>query len=347
MVKSGHPRSPKNLIGMIVSSLLRALLLATLLTAGAAGAVGLGEINLHSRTGEPLRAELPIQASGEALDIGCISLAPVPGADFPVITTARLRLLRLGQDYRLVITGRQPISEPIVVASIRIGCGFELQREYVLLPAPPLTSGSEEDAYDSPEPAPPRRKARPVAEASPNDDIDAQTRPPRKPRVARNAQQDNALSPSPLAKLSTGRDRVILGSAPDHLPPRQGSDPMAPFNEMDERLLKMETTLHLLNAEVDKLSSAAALGVESRAARQRLQELQALQPSAGLPRPPPLPAPTRQSHTLDGWIELLIGILIGGAVSATVAHVVSRRSGHDRQFTEAAPKIAKPRHATR
>lgn len=341
MVKSGHSRSPKNPTGMTVSSLLRALLLTTLLTAGAARAVGLGEINLHSRTGEPLRAELPIQASGERLDAGCISLAPVPGADFPVITAAKLRLIRLGQDYRLIITGSQPISEPIVVANVRIGCGFELQREYVLLPAPPLMSGGEGEDYPAPTPPPPRRKARPLAE-----DVDASVaEAPRKPRTARDTRKDNTAPTSPLAGLSTGRDRVILGSAPEGLQATSRSDPMAPLNDMDERLLKMETTLHLLNAEVDKLGAAVALGVESRAARQRLQELQALQPSAGPPKPPPSPQPTHRSHTLDSWIELLIGVLIGGAVSATVAHLVSRRSDRDRPFAEATPRIARPRHA--
>jgi hypothetical protein len=43
---------------------------------------------------------------------------------------------------------------------------------------------------------------------------------------------------------------------------------------MNERILKMETTLHLLNQEVDKLSTALSLGAESRAMRDQLHDLQ-------------------------------------------------------------------------
>lgn len=339
---------------MIVSKLLRILLLGTLLLSSTAGAIGLGEMNLQSRTGEPMRAELPILAAGESLDVGCITLATVPGADFPVITAAKLRLIRLGQDYRLIIIGSKAIGDPVFVVNIRIGCGFELQREYVLLPAPPLTPAYATHDNDTslPSPQPPRRQPRKTDDASPTDESgDPVVKPRRKTRPAGNEQSDSGYAPkpasrSPLSQLSTGRDRIILSAGPEELPPRGGSTPLAAANEVDERLLKMETTLHLLNAEVDKLGAAFALGAESRAARQKLEELQALQPAAGPLKAAPS-QPPRKSNTLDAWIELLIGVLLGGALSATVAHLASRRNDKSRPFDVPAPRIAKPRTTTK
>lgn len=335
---------------MIVSKLLRILLLGTLLVSGTARAVGLGEMNLQSRTGDPIRAELPIHAAGESLDVGCITLATVPGADFPVITAAKLQLIRLGQDYRLIILGSKAIGEPVFVINIRIGCGFELQREYVLLPAPPLTPAyaMHDDETSLPSAQPYRRQPRKTDNTRPTDEFgEPVVKPRRQIRPAGNEQSDHGSAPkpasrSPLGQLAKGRDRIILSAGPEELPHQVGSTPLAAANEVDERLLKMETTLHLLNAEVDKLSAAFALGAESRAARRKLQELQALQPAAGPLKAVP-PQPSRTSKTLDAWIELLIGVLLGGALSATVAHLASRRNDKGRPFDAPAPRIAKPR----
>lgn len=342
MLKSAHLRGFANITCMIVSTLLRIALLATLLTSGAATALGLGEIKLHSRMGEALRAVLPIHTAGESLGVECISLAPLPGADFPVVMGATLRLIHLGQDYRLIITGKQPLTEPIAVANIRIACGFELQREYVLLPAPPPVMDSADSGEALPTPPLARRKARQTADTSARADLDAPRKlPAQRSESTEHGTARKAAATSPLARLKTGRDRLILGSEPEDPAPTFAK---AQRNEMDERMLKMDTTLHLLNAEVEKLGSALALGAESRATRLRLQALQA-QPSIGLPKPPPAERPVRRNQTLDGWIELLVGILIGGAVSATVAHLASRPRSHTKPFAGVVTKIAKPRQA--
>jgi len=112
---------------------------AALLSTAPAWAIGFGDIVLHSRIGEPLRAEVPITAEAdESLETTCFSLAPMNGSDLPVISSAKTRLVREGDRYRLHITGSKPVSEPIFLIGLRAGCGIDLQRDYVLTPAEPL-----------------------------------------------------------------------------------------------------------------------------------------------------------------------------------------------------------------
>ncbi|NJD24990.1 MAG: hypothetical protein FIB06_06255 [Betaproteobacteria bacterium] len=112
---------------------------AALLPAAPAAAVGFGDIVLHSRVGEPLRAEVPILSEpGEEVASLCYSLAPLAGSDLPVISTARTRLVRSGNRNILQITGSKPVGEPIFLIGLRAGCGADLQRDYVLMPAEPV-----------------------------------------------------------------------------------------------------------------------------------------------------------------------------------------------------------------
>jgi hypothetical protein len=340
---------------MIALRLLRQGLLSAAIFSGAASAVGLGEINLHSRIGEALRADIPVLAGGETLDTACFSLGPVPNADFPVITAARTRLLRIGQDYRLILTGSKAIDEPVVVISLRAGCGMDLQREYVLLPAPPNSANDSEPSgvVSAPTSHDVSRRHAQAERFSENQaaDSDSPNRSAAKPRrddaePRAAAKPRKPLRRETLANIASGKDRIILGAALDDLPPPSAGTPLAAVNELDERILKMETTLHLLNQEVDKLSSAVTLGAESRAMREKLQGLQVQPATPGIQ--PDVPAatpqaPARATSSRDGWLELLFGLLLGGSVSAGVAHLVSRRQDKSRPFDAPPPYIAKPR----
>ncbi len=119
------------------------ILAAAMMAAHTASAVGLGDIILHSRIGEPLRAEIPINAEGDDnIDAACFSLAPLNGSDLPVVSNGKIKLLRDNGRQRLVITGNKPIMEPIALIGIRAGCGVSLQRDYVLMPSEPLVIAS-------------------------------------------------------------------------------------------------------------------------------------------------------------------------------------------------------------
>ena len=68
---------------------------AALLAALPAWGVGFGDIVMHSRIGEPLRAEVPIKTEpGENIESSCFSLATLDGSDLPVVSTAKTKLLR-------------------------------------------------------------------------------------------------------------------------------------------------------------------------------------------------------------------------------------------------------------
>lgn len=341
---------------MIASRLLRHGLLSAAIFSGTACAVGLGEITLHSRIGEALRADVPVLTGGETLDAACFSLGPVANADFPVITAARTRLVRISPDYRLIITGSKAIDEPVVIISLRAGCGLDLQRDYVLLPAPPQAATVNDIEPPSALAAPMPRQV-PRSRGSDEGfsetwaaDGDSPKQPAAKPRHARAPKPKTPLARDTLADISSGKDRVVLGAALDGLLPPSPDDALALANELDERFLKMETTLHLLNQEVDKLSTAMSLGAESRAMREKLQDMQAQQATPGL-----LPsaqaameeAPRRAKSSHDGWLELLFGLLLGGSVSAGVAHLVSRQQDKARTFDAPPPRIAKPRKPRR
>jgi len=123
---------------------------AALLSTTQVWAIGFGDIVLHSRIGEPLRAEVPINAEAdESLETTCFSLAPMNGSDLPVISSAKTKLVREGNRYRLHITGSKPVSEPIFLIGLRAGCGVDLQRDYVLTPAEPLVLSSPPPAAAS------------------------------------------------------------------------------------------------------------------------------------------------------------------------------------------------------
>lgn len=129
---------------MVNSRTLRlSALSAALLSATQGWAIGLGDIVLRSRVGEPLRAEVPINTEpGETIEASCFTLAPLDGSDLPVISAGRTKLIREGDRYRLLITGSKPVSEPIFLIGLRAGCGIDLQRDYVLMPPEPLVLAS-------------------------------------------------------------------------------------------------------------------------------------------------------------------------------------------------------------
>lgn len=377
------------------TKLFRLNALGLALVSGYAGAVGFGEIVLHSRVGEALRAEVPLLAgAGEPIETACFSLAPLPGSELPAVSNARIRLVRSGTAYRLLISGTRPIAEPIFVIGLRANCGVDLQRDYVLMPAapvmlaaadgeapppiastPPRKSGNyrEWQAHDGDtlasiaesqapdgaeqrrlllamkranpglapdEPLPegtsiriPNLRPRPTGERSAPPSSNAprpqhwqrEEAPPPRPKKPAKAE------PAP-SQTEKGGDRLVLGKPPEDLRPgEKATPPRASLNEMEERMLKLETTLQVLNQEIDKLNSALALTTEALAIQNKIQAAQSAPPAppapnaapavkAGVAAPPPV---DRSSQ--NNWLELLFSALAGGGVAAGMAHLLSRR----------------------
>jgi hypothetical protein len=308
-----------------------------------ANAIGFGEISLQSRIGEALMAEVPIISSSEAPMAACFSMVALRSADFPVVTAAKPRLIRRGQSYYLQLVGTKPISEPIFAIGVKAGCGYDIEREYVLMPEPPVelaqsvapvayatppstkigrssrwqARGGEtlEDIADAQSPATsaerqriletlkranpqldadmplaegtvvrlqaPKRSAQPrnAAAESPDQlasisDQEPKTRapaPPQKPRKEK---------PAPPIATGSNSDRLVLGAATENVEPRKaGNSGLAPSTlaETEERLLKLETTLHRLTQEMEKMDQAIDLATKAIEVQNRLQLAQAIQ----------------------------------------------------------------------
>jgi len=369
------------------SNLIRFSMLGATVFSGYASAIGFGDITLHSRIGEAIRAEVPVlAASGEALDTACFTLATLAGADLPVVTGARVRLIRNQNGYRLLITGHKPLAEPIFMLGLRANCGVDLQRDYVLMPeAPP----SQADV-----PAPPTSLAAPrapsgtrtwrasegetlesIAAALAGGDAAQQQRtlatlrranpgldaeevlaegtsvrlatPKRRPPppdaeiddAGRRTAQTYARAerPAPIVKkeappaidasrqrAENAGDRLVLGAPPADLKPGDKAAPQrAAISDMEERMLKLETTLHSLNQEVDKLNQALSLTTEALVAQNQLQLAQSAQPPtvAAAVATPPAPA----NSATGNWLELLLSALAGGSVAVGLAGWLGRR----------------------
>ncbi len=393
--------------------------LGTMLVSGGASAVGFGDIVLLSRIGEPLRAEVPILAgAGEAIEAACFSLASIRNSDLPVISSARFRLHRSGATAKLTITGIQPIAEPIFVIGLRANCGVDLQRDYVLMPSPPLML-AESAASAAPDvalaPAPVKKTrnfrewtARPgdtlesIAEAQSGGNLAEQQRllaalkranpdiveyevlaegrtvripnlvrrpaerpvssptpiasqrssdePPAPPRP----RKPRPAAPSPVAASTGGADRIVLGAAPEDIRPEPKAVSPRSASDVEERMLKLETTLSSLNQEVDKLNTALALATEALAVQQKLMTAQSLQnpPTAATAVQAAVPtSPAAAPTSRNNWLELLLSALVGGGIAAGMAHLFSRRPARSEadelpRATFATPRQAPPRAGT-
>ena len=354
-------------------------------------ALGFGEITLHSRIGQALSAEVPIYgSSAQEIEAACFSLRPAPGSELPVINSARTRLVRKGEEFRLHITGSQAIAEPVFMIALRASCGIELQRDFVLMPAAPLppsenlqnlpiaavdrvknqksTNALEWIAHDGdtladiaeaqapssrarqkrlltalqranpaldPEQSlaegtpinAPQRRAKPAAE--PSMDLAAANTSRQADEVPPTPRQKKTIRPNVLAALDLkGADRVMLGAEPNELKP--GELAVAPRNEVSEmngRMLKLETSLHTLNLQVENLSAALEVSAEAMALRQQLQAAQAQQAHQAeeIPLKAAAPVAPPDDSNRGNWLELLLSALIGGGVAGGIAHLLSQR----------------------
>lgn len=385
--------------------LSRLCLLCAALFSPYAGAVGFGEIILHSRIGEPLNAEVPIIGGDrETLATACFSLGAIHNADLPVISAARTRIVGDGDQLKILITSRQGIAEPIFMIGLRANCGVELQRDYTLMPAPPeslaeVSAPSAQTPAQNTTPPPVRRRIAAnfqqwrahtgdtltsIAENKAAGDADYQQRllgaiqranpnlDPNQPLTegtairipklraavpAASRSEQGAATSRPLAKPKAdyrpatprstiakppqapklaapeaATDRVVLGTAPDPAAiPGKALSTIEQLHEVEGRMLKMETTLHLLNQEVEKLNTALALATEAIAVQNKLQMAQTL-PAANEPAAIKATAPTPSApntNNRNNWLELLFSALFGGVVAAGFAHLISRPKQRD------------------
>jgi hypothetical protein len=112
-------------------------------SAGGSSAAGLGEAELHSYIGSPLRVEIPLRlATGETIDDRCITLVPLSSATDPNAVPLTLQVIH-GDRNRLLVQSQRNAIEPYALIRIRMDCaGAALVRDYAVLLDPPPPSGA-------------------------------------------------------------------------------------------------------------------------------------------------------------------------------------------------------------
>ncbi|MEM9404069.1 MAG: hypothetical protein AAGA44_16490 [Pseudomonadota bacterium] len=158
-------------------------LLPSLIASGACGflaspamALQLGEIDVQSGLGQPLRASIAFALSpNERLDDYCIFLRPNNvAAGLPAISQARLSV----SGSRIVIEGQTPLKEPMISLGLAVNCPYtaNLARSYTIMLDPvavtpqnavPPVEASEQTPASEPAPEPViRRRTAPVTSTS-------------------------------------------------------------------------------------------------------------------------------------------------------------------------------------
>ena len=103
-------------------------------------AVGIGEVTLQSKLGEPLLAQVDLMAGGEQIDGSCLSLiAPDPHEEDAsgYITNAALSLKTEGQRQYVTISSSKPVNDAFARLRLRVRCvgiGAAIIKTLTILP---------------------------------------------------------------------------------------------------------------------------------------------------------------------------------------------------------------------
>jgi len=110
---------------------------ALLLVSQAALALGLGELQTPSRLGDRLKVEIALSLQGgERIDPGCIRLKkPLANDGLPWLRQGA-HGIRRGPPAVLTIRADAPVFDPIIQIGVHIGCGYEIQRDYIVFLSP-------------------------------------------------------------------------------------------------------------------------------------------------------------------------------------------------------------------
>ena len=133
-------------------------------------ALGLGNIDVRSHLGQPLRATIKIQGASELKGDGCFKLIGDANLE-NAITSANFKLSNIVNDEALLtISTRQIIDEPITSMAVMATCDANVRRDYTLLLDPPTSvetknSADEESTFLS------ESSIKPIVSSQPKLDI--------------------------------------------------------------------------------------------------------------------------------------------------------------------------------
>ena len=121
---------------------------------GSAFALGLGNIEVKSHLGQPLRATIKLQGASELKGDGCFKLISDANLE-NALSSANFKLSKIVNDEAiLTVSTSQIINEPITNMALMAECDANVRRDYILLLDPPMTvetknSADEESTFFS------------------------------------------------------------------------------------------------------------------------------------------------------------------------------------------------------
>ena len=121
---------------------------------GGAFALGLGNIDVKSHLGQPLRATIKIQGASELKGDGCFKLINDTNLE-NALSSANFKLSKIVNDEAiLTVSSSQIINEPITNLALMAECDANVRRDYILLLDPPTAvetknSADEESTFFS------------------------------------------------------------------------------------------------------------------------------------------------------------------------------------------------------
>ncbi|MGB7816056.1 MAG: hypothetical protein WBL28_06880 [Methylotenera sp.] len=131
-------------------AVITALTMLAIGTQNQALALGLGNIEVKSHLGQPLRASIKIQGANELKSDTCFRVINDSSTENQ-LTNANFKLSKIVDDVAiLTVTTDQGINEPIVNLSVIAECDANMRRDYVLLLDPLLTAEVENSADEMP-----------------------------------------------------------------------------------------------------------------------------------------------------------------------------------------------------
>lgn len=145
-----------------------------------AHAMGLGEIEVTSHLGEPLRARVAVTLDTDgAPSNDCVRLVGT-ALQHPELADAELTLSNRGGRHFAVIRTATPVNDPMFDLTLRgEGCGLAIQKDYVVMLSPSDFDASANGRVIAPTIVPPVAAPAPVAKTRP--------KPPRRASVRRSA----------------------------------------------------------------------------------------------------------------------------------------------------------------
>jgi hypothetical protein len=106
-------------------------------------ALGLGNVEVNSYLGQPLRASIKVQGASELKSVDCFHVVNDNSAENQ-LNSANFKLSKIVDDVAiLTVTTNQVLNEPIMSLSLVAECNANMRRDYVLLLDPPLTTEAE------------------------------------------------------------------------------------------------------------------------------------------------------------------------------------------------------------